>query len=109
MDQRPLSEFGLRFDGGAVVDVGLGLLTGGTCIAVLFVVEWRLGWILPTHTFECVVPGESWGLNITWDVLFHLGVAVNEELQLRGWLLHSVAAGECNGRCSGRYVTMYVT
>ena len=74
MDQRPLADFGLHFDGNAAIGAALCVFTGTTCIVVLFLIEWRLGWILPTHAFECVVEGESWSLNIAWDVLFHLGV-----------------------------------
>jgi len=90
LDQRPLSEFGLKLEG-AAVDTLLGVVTGTVCIVILFLIERRLGWIQPTHMFECVVPGESWGLNFLWDILFHIGVTLDEELQLRGWLLYATA------------------
>eukprot|EP00966_Prymnesium_polylepis_P231905 5365018-Prymnesium_polylepis.1 len=64
VDRRPLSEFGLRLDGAALADGALGLFTGVACIGVFFVIEWRLGWIRPTHAFEVAVDGERWSLNI---------------------------------------------
>jgi len=89
IERRPLSSLTfMRFSAG---DAFLGVLTGTCCIVFLFLAEWKLGWILPTHTFETVVPGESWSLNILWDVLFHIGVTINEECQLRGWVLYSAA------------------
>lgn len=74
-----------------VMDVAFGVVTGACCITALFLAEWHLGWIVPTHMFETVVPGERWSLNILWDVVFHMGVTFNEELLLRGWMLHSTA------------------
>jgi len=46
-----------------------------------------VGWVHIIGYFEVAVPGEWLWLNLAFDAAFHLGVAINEELSLRGWLL----------------------
>lgn len=36
---------------------------------------------------------ERFFINFTWDILFHLGVAFNEEIMLRGWMYICFARG----------------
>lgn len=68
-------------------DIALGFLVGSTIVIALFTIEVALGWIRVIGYFEKVVAEESWTLNILWDVLFHIGVSVNEEVSMRGWIL----------------------
>ena len=93
LDDRPLSVIGLRGPMELLLgaDLWLGLLTGATCVLALFVVELSLGWLKIIGFCEVVVPGESLTLNLLWDGLFHAGVAINEEVSMRGWMLLNLA------------------
>lgn len=89
IDDVPVSDLGLdlRF-----VDLAWGFLVGSAIVIALFLSEvWLFGWLRVIGIYEVVVPGESIGINLLWDVLFHLGVSVNEEVSMRGWLLVHVA------------------
>ena len=61
------------------------------CILVIFAAEVSFGWVQVIGYFEVVAPNEWLSLNLFFDVLFHLGVAINEELSLRGWLFAASA------------------
>jgi hypothetical protein len=43
--------------------------------------------------FETVEPKENSIINFAWDVLFHIGVRINEETMLRGWMFTLCARG----------------
>ena len=72
-------------------DLILGAITGMCCILVIFAAEVSFGWVQVIGYFEVVAPNEWLSLNLFFDVLFHLGVAINEELSLRGWLFAASA------------------
>ena len=94
LDKRSLSVIGLPASPLDIVlgrDLWLGVLTGAACVIALFVVEVALGWVKVIGIFETVAPGESLPLNLLWDILFHAGVAVNEEVSMRGWMLLNIA------------------
>lgn len=84
VDRRPPSSIGLEL---VAPDLALGVLTGLFIVSVLFAAEVSLGWLHVVRCCEVVVPGEWLSLNLLWDALFHVAVAVNEEVSLRGWLL----------------------
>ena len=44
---------------------------------------------------ESFDPSEKLSLNLSYDVLFHAAVSVNEELPMRGWLLLNAADALC--------------
>lgn len=93
LDQRSLRAIGLPtpLELFAGRDLYLGLLTGATCVLFLFVAEVALGWVKIVGYCETVTPGEWLSLNLLWDTLFHIGVAINEEVSMRGWMLLNVA------------------
>ena len=68
-------------------DLGQGVATGACCIVVVFAAEIAVGWLRVIGYLEVAAPGEWLVLNLFFDVLFHVSVAINEELTLRGWLL----------------------
>lgn len=43
--------------------------------------------------FDTVSPEEIFLVNFIWDVLFHVGVSINEEIMLRGWMFVLSARG----------------
>jgi len=88
VDSRALHEVTSQL---APVDLALGAIVGSTIICALFVTEVALGWLCIVGYGEVVIQNESLGLNLLWDVLFHVGVAINEEVSLRGWMLVNAA------------------
>ncbi|KAL7473017.1 hypothetical protein ACHAXS_013406 [Conticribra weissflogii] len=67
-------------------DLLIGFLIGSFIILLLFFLELSMGWIAVIGYFQTVEPKENFVINFTWDVLFHVGVAINEEIMLRGWM-----------------------
>jgi len=70
----------------APFDVLCGLVVGSSIVVFIFLLELKMGWIKIVGTFETVVLEEIFALNFAWDILFHVGVSINEELMLRGWM-----------------------
>ena len=67
-------------------EISLGCIIGSSIVTIIFLVEIVLGWIKPIGFFRTVVPNENFSVNFLWDVLFHVGVSINEEVMLRGWM-----------------------
>ena len=89
IDHRLLSEMGAQL---SAIDLALGTAVGAGIVVVLFSAEVAVGWLcVVCRSGEVVVAGESLWLNLLWDALFHVGVAINEELSLRGWVLVNTA------------------
>ena len=72
-------------------DICWGFAVGSIIVILLFLAEVALGWIHVVGYFEVVVPGEYLFVNLFWDILFHIGVSINEEVSLRGWILVNTA------------------
>lgn len=86
LDETSLADASL-LRGASLADLGLGALTGASCVCATFTAEVAVGWVKVISFGEVVAPGEGLWTNLSFDVLFHVGVAINEELSLRGWLL----------------------
>jgi membrane protease YdiL (CAAX protease family) len=91
MDRRSLGAIGLHSDVLFSADLWLGALTGATCVGALFFAEVSVGWLKVIGFCETVAEGEWLSLNLLWDVIFHVGVSINEEVSMRGWLLVNIA------------------
>jgi len=63
-----------------------GFAIGSFLVIMIFLIELKMGWILIIGYMETVVPEEKFTINIIWDILFHIGVSINEEIMLRGWM-----------------------
>lgn len=61
-------------------DFTCGFLIGSFIVAFIFLLELRMGWIKIVGMFETVDPKEIFAVNFLWDVLFHVGVSINEEV-----------------------------
>jgi hypothetical protein len=83
VDNQPVGTIGLDV---RALDVAVGMAVGSSLVLLIFLAEVGLGWLKIVGYAEVVVPGESLTLNLLWDVLFHVGVSVQEELSLRGWM-----------------------
>jgi len=89
VDHRELGAVGTML---APADVAIGVAVGAGIVVALFIAEVASGWlVVVSWSGEVVVAGESLWLNLLWDVLFHVGVAINEEVSLRGWVLVNTA------------------
>ena len=78
--------------GASMHDLAFGLLTGTACVVAIFVTELKRRWIVVIGVLEVAATGEWISLNLLCDAIFHVGVAINEELSLRGWLLYNMSA-----------------
>lgn len=91
LDGTSLATMGLTFDYPFWRDAAIGLCVGVSIVTFTFAVELYLGWIRFLGFFEVFDKSENFVKCIFWDVVFHLNVAVNEELPVRGWLLYNLA------------------
>jgi len=69
-----------------IFDLVCGCLIGSFIVIFIFLIELQLEWIKIIGYCETVVPNEKFTINIIWDILFHIGVSINEEVMLRGWM-----------------------
>lgn len=76
-----LDDIGLVFPstGRLLSDLVTGFCIGSFIVIFIFMIELRLGWIRIIGFKETVVESESF-INILWDILFHVGVSINEEV-----------------------------
>ena len=66
--------------GRVVTDLALGCIVGSSIIVCIFLMDLKMGWIRVVGVFETVDPKEVFAINLYWDVLFHIGVSINEEV-----------------------------
>jgi len=91
LDGTSLGTLGLTLDSLFWRDAVAGLCVGISIVTFTFAVELHQGWISFLQLFEVFDASESFVKCFFWDVVFHLNVAVNEELPVRGWLLYNLA------------------
>jgi hypothetical protein len=112
-----LRDIGLDLSKDIVLDLCCGIFVGGFIVSIIFVLELVLGWvqIIVSYSFLCMEmqvsnilspfyslykgyfdtaePNENFLINFTWDILFHVGVSINEEIMMRGWMFVLCARG----------------
>jgi uncharacterized protein len=91
LDQRSFRDFGFHFKTGWRRDFTFGLALGALLMAVIFVVELAAGWIHVTGFFQNSQAGYTFITAILGVLLLYLFVGINEELWIRGYLLHNLA------------------
>jgi membrane protease YdiL (CAAX protease family) len=95
--RRPIRELGLGVDGQWLRDAGFGLALGVVLPTLLVVVTFLAGWLTVTGTFVrnadafLSFGGLSTAASLLAVGVFFLGVAVSEELLVRGYLLTNLA------------------
>jgi membrane protease YdiL (CAAX protease family) len=95
--RRPIRGLGLDVDGQWLRDAGFGLALGVALPTLLVVVTFLAGWLTITGTFVrdtdafLSFGGLSTPVALLAVALFFLGVAVSEELLVRGYLLTNLA------------------
>lgn len=95
LERRRLRSVGLSWDRESGLDLGFGLLLGAVLMSGIFVVEWALGWLVVTDTFQPAPGVASFDEGILRSVMLFVAVGIQEELVSRGWLLRGL--GECLG------------
>merc|ERR1739838_392396 len=72
-------------------DMMIGFVVGIVIVGFMFAVELFAGWLHFLQAFEVFDRTENFVTCIFWDIVFHLNVSLNEELPVRGWMLHNLA------------------
>jgi membrane protease YdiL (CAAX protease family) len=93
LDHRRFHEFGLRFNRQWWMDLLFGLALGGGLMGIVFLWEYREGWVTISGTFQTSVPGVTLGLGLVFSITKDLCVGLYEELISRGYLLTNLSEG----------------
>ncbi len=93
LDRRPFADFGFHMSRQWWPDLGFGLLLGAVLMTMVFLVEWSLGWVTITNTYQVPQEGQSFLLALLQPLIIFLCVGIYEELLSRGYLLRNVAEG----------------
>jgi hypothetical protein len=91
LDLRIIQDYGFHFTSGWYHDFGFGLALGALLMVVIFAVELSAGWIHITGYFSYSQADYSFAAGILGVLILYLFVGINEELWIRGYLLHNLA------------------
>jgi len=92
-DKRSISSLGLRLDRRTFVDVLIGFFLSALLIAILFGVEWALGWLTFTgFGWQLASLSEFLGSLLIYFVIY-LFTGWSEELLSRGYHLQTISSG----------------
>jgi membrane protease YdiL (CAAX protease family) len=91
LDRRYFREYGFHYNTAWRRDFIFGLALGALLMAVVFVIELGAGWIHITGFLQNIQPGDTFVTGMLGFVFLYLCVGINEELWIRGYLLHNLA------------------
>ena len=93
LDRRSLADLGLRPTRAFWADLLFGLALGATLMTLIFLAEWRLGWLTVVSILG--QPGHGAGLAgaLVAPLTLFLAVGIYEELIARGYVLQNLAEG----------------
>jgi len=91
LDRRRFRDFGFHFKTGWRRDFIFGLALGVLLMALIFVIELAAGWIHITGFLQNTQPGYTFFTGMLGVLLLYVCVGINEELWMRGYLLHNLA------------------
>jgi uncharacterized protein len=91
LDRRPFKSYGFALDRAWWLDMGFGLALGALLMAVIFGVEYALGWVTVTPTLEPSQP--LFWEDIFFYLLLFISVGIQEEVMSRGYWLRNIAEG----------------
>jgi uncharacterized protein len=94
IDRRSIKDYGLKINRVWLRDLGFGLLLGAVLMALMFGIEYLLGWVIVTDTFLTLgsADGLFWAM-LLGALMHYVWVGVNEELFSRGYQLRNIAEG----------------
>jgi membrane protease YdiL (CAAX protease family) len=93
LDHRKFSNFGLHLNRHWWMDLLFGLGLGAGLMGLVFLWEYRQGWVTVTGTFQTSVPGLALSLGLVFSITKDLCVGIYEEMVSRGYLLTNLAEG----------------
>lgn len=92
VDKRPLVAYGLRLNGQWWVDFAFGAALGVALMALIFGVQWALGWVTIERMFANSA-GYSFAVGFALVTVNFIGVGIYEEMLSRGYHLLNLAEG----------------
>ena len=92
-DRRKFADFGVHVSPNWWRDLGFGLLLGAVLMALIFLIEYAVGWVTITSTFHIENTQSTFWLGIFMRFLFFVSVGIYEEFIFRGYQLKNVAEG----------------
>lgn len=92
-DRRPFADFGLHLTKTWWRDLAAGAVIGAILPTVVFFIEWKMGWVTITDTFYSSLPSVPFAAAFLIPFLFFIGIAVSEEVGVRGYMLTNTAEG----------------
>lgn len=92
LDRRPIADFGLKIDGAWWRDLAFGLFLGALLMGLIFAVEYALGWVTLTGSFQGV--GDySFAEGFLGALIAFFCVGIYEEVLSRGYHMSNFAQG----------------
>ena len=93
IDRRPWRDYGFHFNTVWWRDLGFGLFLGTLLMALIFGVEYLLGWVSVSGTLENGQPQMPFWQLLVSGFLAYILVGFEEELFARGYLIRNLAEG----------------
>lgn len=93
LDRRSFRDFGFHFDRSWWIDLGFGFFLGAVLMGLIFLWEWRAGWVSVEGFLATQNPEASFWPTLIPPLLTYAGVAFSEELFSRGYHLKNLAEG----------------
>jgi membrane protease YdiL (CAAX protease family) len=93
LDRRPIGDYGLRVNGGWLLDLGFGVALGALLMTAIFLVQLSAGWISVTGSFRSFIGGTPFALAVLVPLFSFVLVGFYEELLSRGYQLRNLAEG----------------
>ncbi len=93
LDKRRVRDYGFGMNRGWWLDLGFGLLLGAFLMTGIFLVQFALGWVSVTGSFESNLSGAPFGIAILLPLAVFLCVGLYEEALSRGYQLTNLAEG----------------
>jgi membrane protease YdiL (CAAX protease family) len=102
IDRRTIRNLGFHFSRQWWRDFGFGLGLGIVLMALIFVIEYLLGWIEITGTLFTKSTSLSYGAGILQSLILFVYVGIYEEVMSRGYLMRNLAEGFAHPKISPR-------
>lgn len=92
VDHRPFRDYGFHLNGVWWRDFAMGLLIGALPMALVFLVEWALGWVR-VESFFFSGNAQPFLVGVLMGAVAYVCVGFYEEMVSRGYLLRNLAEG----------------
>jgi membrane protease YdiL (CAAX protease family) len=93
IDRRRFSDFNGKMNREWWLDLGVGVLIGGSLQTVIFLIAWLAGWVEVVGTFQPGMDGTSFGVGFITMLLALVCASIVEELLFRGYPIRTLSEG----------------